>query len=26
VAEYLRSWHEDHARHHTSARALESNG
>lgn len=26
VGEYLRSWHEDHARHHTSARALESNG
>jgi len=26
VAEYLRSWHTDHARHHLSARALESNG
>jgi len=26
VAEFLRSWHADHARHHLSARALESNG
>jgi integrase len=26
VAEYLRSWHKDHARHYLSARALESNG
>ena len=26
VGEYLRSWHADHARHHLSARALESNG